>query len=326
MTLEEILNPSDPVSKSLFDPRAAYVSPQPIIEIDNIPVITKGNISVIVGPPKSQKSFFATLLAGTYLAGASGRIRCASAIESVLWVDTEQAPPHVARIFARVNAMRSKAGNLPCPDFRILMLREYSSLARRQITFDAIERFHPSLVIIDGIADLLPSNNDEELSTDLQDKLLSFSKDYNCHILSIIHSNPGSEKPRGHTGSNLSRKCESIMSLTHYADKTVVSFVTRDIEPRDLAFSIDDYGIPFVTDLDTSPSSTLAMFRSIIPPDGAIPYQPLADKVKSFRQARGLPCEDRKAKSFIASALKSDILLKTPSGYVIHPSKLPIFS
>jgi hypothetical protein len=48
-------------------------------------------------------------------------------------------------------------------------------------------------------------NNLEESNACVQ-KLMEWSAIYNCHIITVIHSNYGSSKPTGHLGSFLEKK------------------------------------------------------------------------------------------------------------------------
>ena len=62
------------------------------------------------------------------------------------------------------------------------------------------------LVIIDGIADLVSDVNNLEESNKVVQKLMEWSANYNIHIITVIHSNFGSDKPTGHLGSFLEKK------------------------------------------------------------------------------------------------------------------------
>ena len=72
----------------------------------------------------------------------------------------------------------------------------------------------PSLVIIDGIADLIADVNNIEQSNKLVSNLMRISAQKNCHIINVIHQNYGSQKlGTGHLGSALEKKAETVISL-----------------------------------------------------------------------------------------------------------------
>jgi len=58
-------------------------------------------------------------------------------------------------------------------------------------------------VIIDGIADLVSDVNNLEESNLVVQKIMKWSAELDCHIVTVIHSNFGSDKPTGHLGSFL---------------------------------------------------------------------------------------------------------------------------
>jgi hypothetical protein len=85
--------------------------------------------------------------------------------------------------------------------------------------FDGIQA-----IFIDGIADLVHSVNDEKECYQVIDWLLKLSDIYQTVVIVVIHLNPGAlEKARGHLGSQLNRKSESILTVT----KTKGSDISR---------------------------------------------------------------------------------------------------
>ena len=56
-----------------------------------------------------------------------------------------------------------------------------------------IETLNPDIVVIDGIADLLYNTNDIEESDNLIGELMALSTQYNCHIINVLHTNPGTD-------------------------------------------------------------------------------------------------------------------------------------
>jgi hypothetical protein len=241
----------------------------------------------------------------------------------VLWIDTEQAPPHCAMTYKRVNLMRGNDDLTVQRDLIMLMFREYDSKTRFNLTFQAIERFKPDLVIIDGVADLIQLNNDEGSAVLLQDTLLNKSKLFNCHILSVIHSNEGTEKARGHTGANLTRKCETIMTLTSYDEKTKVTFKTRDREPKPIAFAIDMNSLPYLCD---SPEARtidyVKMYKQIIKPREALAFTELVKRIMEYRSAAGSPVSERYTKLVIAEHVKKGLIFKSATGYQLFKPKV----
>ena len=182
-------------------------------EIYPIPIGTYGNFSFVAAPPKSKKTFFVSLLSAVYLKGqldshAKGMMghrndRC------LVHFDTEQGRFHAHKVFRRVLDMTGLSDEC----YHTFGLRTLSNKDR--LKFIEYFLYHKvqdaGLVVIDGIADLVSDvNNLDESSIQ---KLMKWTEELNCHIVTVIHSNYGSEKPTGHLGSYLEKKAETQMQL-----------------------------------------------------------------------------------------------------------------
>ena len=91
-----------------------------------------------------------------------------------------------------------------------------------QVVRYAIEFHHPKLVVIDGVSDLLTNTNNLEESEALVSELLTLSTIYSCHIMCVLHTNPNSDKARGHLGSTLMRKAETVLFVHRVGDMSLV--------------------------------------------------------------------------------------------------------
>jgi hypothetical protein len=95
------------------------------------------------------------------------------------------------------------------------------------------------MLVLDGIADMVASPNDEEESFDLVRELLQLSSQYQTGIMGVLHLNPGkeSDKVRGHVGSQAERKAETILVSEKQADNSVIVYTKysrhREITKRD---------------------------------------------------------------------------------------------
>jgi hypothetical protein len=136
--------------------------------------------------------------------------------------------------------------------------------------------------------------------------------------MSIIHSNEGTEKARGHTGANLTRKCETIMTLTALEDKTKVTFKTRNKEPKPIAFSIDMNALPYLCDApETRTIDYIKMYKQIMKPRETVTFTELVNRIAQYREAAGCPVSDRYTKQMIAEHIKKGIIFKSAVGYQI---------
>tara|TARA_R100001377_G_C3155459_1_gene97833 strand:- start:334 stop:801 length:468 start_codon:yes stop_codon:yes gene_type:complete len=104
------------------------------------------------------------------------------------------------------------------------------------------------LVIIDGIADLVSDVNNIEESNACIQKVMEWSANYNCHIICVIHSNFGSDKPTGHLGSFLEKKTECQIQLeANTVNKewvTVKCKRSRGYSFETFSFKVNELGLP----------------------------------------------------------------------------------
>ena len=217
-----------------------------------IPIGTYGNFSFVQAPPKSKKTFFVSLLASVYLSGGNnfgGKIKGHREGRCLMHFDTEQGHWHAQRVFKRVQDM-SNTKEIGC--YHTYALRTIGYKERIQFIEHCLEqnKGKNGLVIIDGIADLVSDVNNLEESNLCVQKIMQLSAKYDCHIVTVIHSNYGSDKPTGHLGSFLEKKTENQIQLeVNTVNKewiTVSCKRSRGYAFETFSFSINEFGLPFV--------------------------------------------------------------------------------
>ena len=247
------------ITKKIEYPPVALSYGEKVLQSDKgdslIPIAlgTYGNLSVITAPPKTKKTFFVSLLASAYLSGKNiytGNIKGHRGSGNLIHFDTEQGNWHAAKVFKRPFDMDNN-----------IEAAKYHSFALRTIGFkerlDFIEYYlrekidQPSLVIIDGVADLLADVNNIEQTNQLVSALMRISTQYNCHIINVIHQNYGSSKlGTGHLGSALEKKAECVISLeanTINKDWTTVKCGrSRGYSFETFSFEVNEKGLPII--------------------------------------------------------------------------------
>jgi hypothetical protein len=217
----------------------------------SIPITTLGNFSMLIGKAKSRKTFFVlTMLAawirnGLVLSKFKGFLP--ENQTTVLHFDTEQGKYHAQKTVRRALKL---AGCETDSDFKAYGLRKYPPAVRLKM----IERkiyTTPKLgiVVIDGIRDLAALGiNDEEQATDLATKLLKWTEEKQIHIMVVLHQNKNDTNARGHLGTELVNKAETVLSVTKDPTSKQLSVVEaqycRDKEFEPFAFEIDGTGLP----------------------------------------------------------------------------------
>lgn len=217
-----------------------------------IPIGTYGNFSFVQAPPKTKKTFFISLLASVYLSGGNnfgGNIKGHRDNKCLIHFDTEQGKWHSQRVFKRVLDM-ANIKEEAC--YQTYALRTINYKTRIQFIEHILKENGDKngLVIIDGIADLVSDVNNLEESNLCVQKIMEWSAKFNCHIVTVIHSNYGSDKPTGHLGSFLEKKTETQIQIeANTVNKewiTVSCKRSRGYSFETFSFSINEYGLPFV--------------------------------------------------------------------------------
>ena len=169
---------------------------------------------------------------------------------SVLWVDTEQSIYHAARVARRVCRIAGLPTNQKTERFRMLCFREYTPDKRRELTDKAIRLYRPALVVVDGAADLILDVNDSSESAKLATMFMDITKELDNHIITVLHTNPGGDKPRGHLGTNFLNKAQALFIVRADGDISTVSVERcRDIAVDDFAFAVNQEGLPVLTSI-----------------------------------------------------------------------------
>jgi hypothetical protein len=224
-----------------------------------IPIGTYGNFSFVQAPPKSMKTFFVSLLGSAFCNPKGKYTKGMSSFRDkkhFVHFDTEQGEWHAQRVFKRIQWMNKG-----------LSLDFYHTFALRKISYrsriDFIEYYldcmreegkEIGLVVIDGVADLVSDANNLEESSAIVQKIMAWTTIYNCHIVTVIHSNNGSDKPTGHLGSFLEKKAETQIQLSRDENKlgaiTVSCKRSRNTPFEQFDFKLDEEGLPKVINTD----------------------------------------------------------------------------
>tara|TARA_R100001460_G_scaffold26850_2_gene54391 strand:- start:790 stop:1629 length:840 start_codon:yes stop_codon:yes gene_type:complete len=212
---------------------------------------TYGNLSVVTAPPKTMKTFFISLLASVYLSGTNiygGNLKGHKGNGHLLHIDTEQGLWHCQKVFKRPLTMDS---SININNYHTFGLRSIDHKMRIDFIDYYLENKikKPSLIIIDGIADLCSDANSIVESNALVQRLMEWSSKYKCHIINVIHQNYGSQKfGTGHLGSFLEKKAETVIALeANTVNKewvTVKCGRSRGYSFDTFSFEVNDVGLP----------------------------------------------------------------------------------
>jgi hypothetical protein len=215
---------------------------------------TLGDFGLIIGKAKSRKSFFISIAVSTALGNdfILGRFKSYLPPDKneVLYFDTEQSKYYVQKAVKRICTQieQPEPKNLHAFHLRSLAPSERLQFIETEIySNDKI-----GFVVIDGIKDLITSINDESEATMVTSKLLKWTEERNICLVTVLHQNKSDNNARGHIGTELINKAQTVLSVTKAENDSNISIVEplqcRDIEPEIFAFEINEFGIPVIAE------------------------------------------------------------------------------
>lgn len=229
-----------------------YETPPQIIWIDNSTIATLGNFSASTGKAKSKKTFNVSALVAASLAGRqvlNYRAHLPEGKRRVLYVDTEQSRFHCHTVLERILRLAGLPTKTDNENLDFICLREYTPAVRIEVIDYALRQNKGyGLVIIDGIRDLIHDINSPSESLDIINELMRWSSYYELHIHTVLHLNKGDDNTRGHIGSELNNKAETILQISKSVENGRISEVRamhiRDREFTPFAFEIGEDSLP----------------------------------------------------------------------------------
>jgi hypothetical protein len=331
---------SDPLIKTVFDPVTAEemlrinplenVSEPPAVLniVDNsgqqIPSFTLGNLSLMIGKAKSKKTFFSALLIASYLGYKNEKVLGnPTAFPNVIWFDTEQSPYHLISMVKRVCSLI----NDPNPkNLYVYQLRTLTTDERIYFIDYVISKIPASLVLIDGIKDLVSDINSPDQATSIVTRLMKWSTEDYVHIINVLHMNKADGNARGHLGTELTNKAETVLSI-EVTDDPFISIVkaeyTRDKEFKPFSFTINSDSLPELCDTPDKESGKPRNQPNLVSKDihNKILYGAFQDKrerrydelwrsIKLSAANNGLYFGDSRAKDYLAYYIKEGLIIK----------------
>lgn len=176
-----------------------------------IRAMSAGDLSAVVGYAKSRKTAFCKMIARAVLMGGDDIVLTETPAAKVLYIDTEQSDLHAQNSYNDITKglNEEQRGRL-----QYVKLRRYSQNERLYIIYKLISELRPTLAVIDGVADILPDTNSNTDAPVVVNMLMALASETQAHICTILHTSAANaSKGRGHIGSELERKAESVILI-----------------------------------------------------------------------------------------------------------------
>ena len=304
-----------------------------------------GGIQFITGHQKNGKTFLMAQLMAAILSNGGERtkeyipelefnadVRDEFPNPTVLYIDTEQEKENTAKVARRVHWLCGWPLNEPNDRFHVIWLRaEDSNEGRWAKVRAAIGKYKPLAVFVDGIRDVLGDFNDLKESASLIDQCMSMSTYLHCTFWSVLHENPGSDKMRGHLGTEAANKASDVIRVTKKKTGSGVSSEVeqvaargRDIESWQFVVTDDAgrLGVPKITNsgmvLQAEPSGNVSNvdWEELVMQCNTILGD--AKSLSKNKLEKGLKAACKfgttKIRNFINKAIEVGVLFERPGG------------
>lgn len=259
--------------------------PPKILFVGDCTIATFGNFSASTGKAKSKKTFNISAMVAAAVTNSTVlnyRACLPEGKRNILYFDTEQSKFHCHSVLERIYKLSGLSLQEDDPRLMFWGLREYTPKLRIAVIDYALRKYDEvGLVIIDGLRDLMYDINNGKEATDVMTVLMAWTSVYELHIHTVLHLNKNDNNPRGHIGTELENKAETVLIISKNTMNNSVSEVKpmhmRDKEFTTFAFHIDDNKLPV---LDSSMSVTVVKPRekSLVSLDNEV-HQEILGKV-----------------------------------------------
>ena len=183
----------------------------------------------ILGYPKAGKStYIAALIASAFVPYDvfSMKLHLPTDRKRLCYFDTESSDYD---FFRQINKIKGFCELNNLPDwFNAYQVREDGSGIIRRMIETYLEANHDcSVIIIDGLLDLLVNYNDEKESSLLTKWLKKITKIYNVLLVTVLHQSKSNLSTTGHIGSASDRFAQSTLDIVKEKEKNAYVLSSR---------------------------------------------------------------------------------------------------
>ena len=232
----------DQLQACLYDDGSDAEDEKPLFVLGGLPCIYPKAVSIITAPVKSGKSSLCGLLMAAAVADEThvldGEVQSIYGHIGVIYANTEMPLIDARRVLRR--AMKTAFPGYHGEGWKdrgiyALNLTRKTIEERISLIADAIVRFRPRLVIIDGIADLCNTINSEQEAVRFMEELAAIAESSSCALIGVIHQNYNGTKTSGWLGTIVEKKATDLFSVKPNNDGLIVQYLRgRSVLSRNL--------------------------------------------------------------------------------------------
>jgi len=197
------------------------------------------NFITLSGLPKAGKStFISAIVASAFVSYDifSMKVHLPKDRKKICYFDTESSDYDFYR---QINKIKGFADLIAMPDnFNAYQVREDSSgTIRKMIEEYLTNNPECSIIIIDGLLDLIVNMNDEREASLVTKWLKKITKVYNVLLITVLHQSKSNLSTTGHIGSASDRFAQSTLDIVKEKEKNCYVLTSRfmrsdaDFEP-----------------------------------------------------------------------------------------------
>ena len=303
----------------------------------SIPFVFLKTISVIQGKKGVHKSRLAELICAVFIAlsinskNKIGMEKNTDCSITVSLVDTErnleeQLPYAIQQIL--INAgykIVDDPVNFEYVSFINVERDKRFNTLRDYIKYLRTKHKNHIVVVIDVISDCLKNFNDPANSLELIDLMNQEINNHDVSFICVLHENPGTDKARGHLGTEIVNKSSTVLQIGELKDKNndptgviKVNFLhtrtTKRPSPVYLTYSDEAKGL-ILADLDSIKTAVDSMNKSLTVKQVIELLEEYLDNEMSSQALISLiqneySCSDRTIRERLAEVIKEGILSK----------------
>lgn len=195
-----------------------------VLRYNGVDIGNRGNILVITGRAKSRKSVVASAMMSALQKGRFlGFERAADKPPKILHVDTEQGIGHYIKSVRRV--LKDAGLNNRPNNYTSLWCRDAEIDFRRDFIQFSLEQNEPDVLVIDGVTDMIFDINSQEEAQRLGQLLMTWSTQFKCLVIVVIHVTKSNNNMTGAIGTVLEKKCQTAIGVRKEEDDETISTV-----------------------------------------------------------------------------------------------------
>jgi hypothetical protein len=250
---------------------------QTVIKFKETPLLSKGGILSLCAEPGVGKSSIMEAFISSHLNQNSDSLSVSILLNSernkILFCDTERSQWESHKAWSKL--MKRAGISQNSNDHKCLVFANLKALSineRKTFVNDfANQNKDLAIIVFDGGADFMNNTNDLDESNKFNDWINTFNP--NISFMFTVHTNPSDNKPRGHFGSEICRRSQTVLLARRRGE--IFEITTNFEHGKNRHGKHESWNYKYCQETDMFVSSS----EEYIPIKANTKYKDLADKI-----------------------------------------------